>query len=133
MRLEIPFRVMFFVWLAITLFMTLNPAPPFVNEINVNDKIEHGLTFAGLAGLAGLGFTRAAPGRILERLSFIGALIEVFQAIPWMHRSCDWKDWLADTAGVALGLMLLPLARRILHLPKATARHDQFAQPKQPA
>ena len=41
----------------------------------------------------------------------MGALIEVFQAIPALHRDCDWRDWLADTlavAGVLLVLRLVP-------------------------
>lgn len=112
MRLFPTWRVLFFLALAFTLFMTLQPHPPHLIFEGLGDKVEHAAAFAGMALLARLGFARAPGWLILERLSFIGALIEVFQAIPAMHRDCDWKDWLADTLGAALMLGLCALARR---------------------
>ena len=46
-------------------------------------------------------FLVAYAVRIGERLSFLGALIEVLQAIPELHRDCDIRDWIADTAAIA--------------------------------
>ena len=51
--------------------------------------------------------------RTAERLSFLGALIEVGQSIPVLHRDCDIRDWFADTAAVLVVLGLYALARRI--------------------
>ena len=127
MRLEILFRLLFLGWLGIVVFMTINPTPPHLVVDRFGDKFEHAMAFAGLAGLAGLGFARAEPLRIAERLSFFGALIEVFQAIPSLHRSCDWKDWVADTLGVALGLVLVPVAQMILPMPKVLPAHAKRA------
>jgi hypothetical protein len=56
--------------------------------------------FAGLAALGTLGFGHARRWRVAERLSFVGALTEVIQAIPALHRTCDITDWLADTSGI---------------------------------
>jgi hypothetical protein len=52
--------------------------------------------------------------RLGERLSFLGALIEVLQSIPVLHRDCDIRDWIADTLAVAVMLGLVHLARRRL-------------------
>ena len=49
--------------------------------------------------------------RILERLSFVGALIEVVQSIPQLHRDCDIRDWIADTAAIAVMLLILGAVR----------------------
>lgn len=106
MTIDKPARVLFFAALAFTLFMMLNPAPPHLIFEHLGDKAEHAISFGGMAFLARMGYRKMPDWLILERLSFIGALIEVLQAIPSMHRDCDWKDWLADTIGVALGLWL---------------------------
>jgi hypothetical protein len=101
-----------FFWLALCLAVTiaLLPHPPkLVGEIW--DKWQHMAAFATLAAMARFGWPETAPVRILERLSFAGALIEVFQSIPALHRDCDPLDWLADTAAAALVLGILHLAR----------------------
>jgi hypothetical protein len=49
--------------------------------------------------------------RIAERLSFFGALIEVSQSIPSLHRDCDIRDWFADTAAILLVTGALALWR----------------------
>ncbi len=107
MILDRSLRLLFFAALAITLFMALNPSPPAVIIDVWGDKAQHMLAFGSMALLARLGFPRAPNWLILERLSFIGALIEVFQAIPSLHRDCDWKDWAADTIAAGLALLLV--------------------------
>ena len=96
------FRVLF--WLA-TMFavtMAVLPQPPYTPVERFGDKIEHIVAFATLAALACLGFPNAARRLIVERLSFLGAAIEVVQSIPALNRDCDVRDWLVDTAAVAL-------------------------------
>jgi hypothetical protein len=36
-----------------------------------------------------------------------GAVIEVVQAIPMLHRDSDVMDWIADTAAVLVVLLLI--------------------------
>ena len=104
-------RVIFCVLSAVALFMALTPKPPHLPIDRFGDKFEHILAFATLTFFARLAFRRA-PGRlILERMSFAGALIEVFQAIPALHRDCDWHDWLADTLAVAAVLLIMRFLR----------------------
>ena len=105
-------RLVFGAALVFTLVMALLPRPPSLFLDRYGDKAEHMLAFATLAVLARLAF-REAPSRvILERLSFVGALIEVFQAIPALHRDCDWTDWAADTFAAGVALLIAEAARR---------------------
>ena len=105
-------RPAFFLALAFTLFMALSPSPPAMPTDGFGDKFQHMMAFGTLTVLARLGFVKMPNWLILERLSFIGALIEVFQAMPSVHRDCDWRDWVADTVAIAVMLLVLALLRR---------------------
>lgn len=94
------------------LVMALLPKPPRLEIDRFGDKFEHMLAFATLALLARLAWPSASPWRILERLSFFGALIEVFQSIPALHRDCDPKDWVADTLAAGLVLAITSMAEK---------------------
>ena len=108
--------LLFWLALAFAVTMALLPHPPATPIDGFGDKFQHMLAFATLAGLASQAFPRAELLRLGERLSFVGALIEVCQAIPALGRDCDIRDWIADTVAVALVLGLVALARR-RHLP----------------
>ena len=94
-------------WLAMifAVTMALLPKPPGLPIDALGDKFEHMLAFGVMAALAGLSFPQMPLPRIAERLSFLGAMIEVAQSIPALHRDCDIRDWIADT--LAIGLILL--------------------------
>lgn len=104
---EIHVRAALFALSVFALAMALLPKPPMLPTAALGDKFEHILAFSVLAVLARLGFRQAPDRLILERMSFAGALIEVFQAIPTLHRDCDWQDWVADTAAVAVVLLAM--------------------------
>ncbi|QGN55362.1 hypothetical protein [Novosphingobium sp. Gsoil 351] len=72
-----------------------------------SDKVQHFAVFAVLATLAWFGFTGAPRRLIVERLSFLGAAIEVLQSIPALHRDCDVLDWATDTAAAVVVVLLL--------------------------
>lgn len=98
---------------AATLFaivMALLPHPP--QTVEVGDKNQHMLAFGTLALLAAYAYPAMPLLRIGERLSFLGALVEVFQSIPALHRDCDVWDWVADTAIVIVVLGVIALGRR---------------------
>ena len=67
---------------------------------------------AGAALLAALSYPTARLFRIGERLSFLGALIEVLQSIPSLHRDCDIGDWIADTIAIAVVVAIIALVRQ---------------------
>ena len=50
--------------------------------------------------------------RLLASLSLFGALIEVVQAIPALHRDSDVLDWIADTFAVIVVLLAVQYWRR---------------------
>jgi hypothetical protein len=98
--------------------LALMPQPPHLPTDRLGDKVNHILGFSVLAGLAALGWPRAERLRVVERLSFLGALIEVAQALPALHRDCDIRDWLADTAAI---LVVTGLAALLAGRSKARA------------
>lgn len=106
-------RLVFWAAAAFAFAMAANPHPPHF-EGEPGDKVEHMAAFATLALLAAM----AWPGRRLAwialGLSYFGAIIEIVQAIPALHRDCDIMDWVADTVAASVVLALVWLARRAL-------------------
>ncbi len=110
-------RIAFWLACLFAVVMALLPKPPELPTDRLGDKVQHMIAFATLTGLAGLGFAREYRWRIAERLSFLGAMIEVAQSIPALHRDCQFADWVADTVvilGVTLVLAcILPAGRKV--------------------
>ena len=96
---------------AFAFVMAVLPHPPAVPG-NPNDKVQHIAAFATLSPLGSFAYPRTSLVSLLLRLSLFGAFIEVVQAIPALHRDSDFFDWLADTAAVAVVLLLIWLWRR---------------------
>jgi hypothetical protein len=80
------------------------------------DKAEHFIAFYGLTGLAVAAFPRRHLLLIAVLLSAFGALIELVQGLPVVHRDRDFWDWVADTIAIASALapMLLVWWRRVV-------------------
>lgn len=108
----VTFRLLFGAALIFALVMALLPKPPHLVIDDLGDKFEHSLAFVTLAILAALAFPSAKLMRIGERLSFLGALIEVFQSIPSLHRDCDVMDWVFDNLAIIVALLLIAALRR---------------------
>lgn len=104
-------RVLLALALTFTLTMAWLPHPPHT-PLEHFDKLQHMAAFATLAILAAFAFPSARLVLIGERLSFLGALVEVVQAMPAIHRDCDIKDWIADTIAIVIVLMIMATARR---------------------
>lgn len=110
-RFERLARLLFWLALAGAVVLALMPQPPQLPTDRFGDKFNHMLAFATLAALAALGWPRAERLRVVERLSFLGALIEVAQAMPVLHRDCDIRDWAADTVAIVVVTVLFALLR----------------------
>ena len=85
--------------LFITFWMAFSPpghGPPLLPW----DKAEHFLAFFVLAGLAIVALPGVSPAWLALALSATGALIELIQGLPFVHRDCDVWDWVADTIAV---------------------------------
>lgn len=107
------FRWLAIVWTVIMLIGCLTPHAELPDElVNWNDKAQHIAIFALftlLWRLAGLKFATAAVVGIV-----FGALIEVLQYVLPINRSADWADLFADSIGVVLGILLVPVAQKVV-------------------
>jgi VanZ family protein len=93
--------------------MALLPKPPELPG-EPGDKVQHMLAFFTLGALAAAGWRDRKLLVLFASLAGFGAAIEVFQAIPALHRDAEVLDWLADmaAAAMALGLVHFVIRRR---------------------
>ena len=85
------------------------PPPPG----GVSDKGAHVLAYGALAGALFVTVwvnrpqTRKLGWKVLLVCAAYGAADEWLQAVPWVGRSCEMNDWLADLlgAGIAAGVL----------------------------
>ena len=97
---------------AIVLYMCLAPSKDVPGSDLIWDKAAHAITWAILAGS---GYV-LAPRRLRAITVFaiaLGAAIEIAQANMGFGREGDWRDWAADTLGVAVALAVYALIRRL--------------------
>lgn len=99
-------RAIFWAAAAFALVMAVVPHPPQVPG-EPNDKVQHIIAFATLALLGSFAYPKTALLRLLAGLSVFGALIEVVQAIPVLHRDSDILDWAADTGAIVVMLLIV--------------------------
>ena len=104
--LDIPLTLIVTAVLTVAMLWPINQPPQAPDG---TDKVVHLIAFATLA------FPLARTGRIGLIPVFVGAsafggVIEVVQ--PSFGRSADMQDWIADIAGVALGITLALVYRR---------------------
>jgi VanZ family protein len=91
--------------------MATLPKPPQLPG-EPSDKIQHIIAFTVLAGLAAAAYPRVSLMKIGLGLSAFGALIELVQTIPILHRDADLIDWIADTVAAFLVLGAAAILRR---------------------
>lgn len=102
-------KIAFWLTLAFAVTMAVLPKPPETPIDRFGDKFAHILAFAALAALAIIAYGRMARWRIVERLCFVGAAIEVVQTVPALHRQADLRDWIADTVAVVVVVLVMGL------------------------
>lgn len=99
-------QILFWPAVAATIIGAVIP-PMRIGNVLPWDKAIHFIAFYILTLLAVAGFPRRSNFVIGVALSMFGALIEVVQATPLVHRDADWHDWLADT--IAIVAVMLPM------------------------
>jgi len=106
-------KIAFFAALVFTFYSAVIP-PAQALQLVPWDKAEHFIAFYALTGLAAAAFPTRHVLLIAVLLSGFGALIEVVQGLPIVHRDEDIWDWVADTLAIAAALapMLLVEWRR---------------------
>lgn len=105
-RAQLWLRRAFFVCAVFAFVMALLPKPPEIPG-EPGDKIQHMLAFATLGALAAAGWRDRTIVRLFAWLAGFGASIELFQAIPALHRDAELLDWIADMAAAAAALALV--------------------------
>ena len=96
--LDIPLTLAVMLTLTVAMLWPLEAPPPAPEG---SDKLVHVLAFAALAfPLARTGRTGLLP--VFIGASAFGGVIEFIQ--PSFNRSADLNDWIADIAGVLLGI-----------------------------
>ena len=103
---------LFWAALVFAFVMAILPKPPQLPG-DPSDKVQHILAFITLAALATIAYPRTRPIKLGLGLSAYGALIEVVQAIPILHRDAEFLDWAADTVAAFGMLLLVALVRRL--------------------
>lgn len=99
-------RLIFWATAAFAFVMAVIPHPPHLPG-EPNDKVQHIAAFATLGLLGAWAYARARLVGIAIGLSLFGALIELVQAIPALHRDSDVLDWLADTIACVVVLLVV--------------------------
>ena len=101
-------RLVFFAALIFTSYSAVVP-PAQALHLTPWDKATHFIAFYALTGLAVAAFPKANLAVVAALLSGFGALIEIVQGLPLVHRDRDFWDWVADTIAIvcALAPMLL--------------------------
>ena len=100
------------------LIATLTHLPPKdLPHLSVDDKLQHFLAYAGLAGVLGMALWVTFPAR--RTLPFLvfgvallyGAIDEYTQ--QFVGRTPELDDWLADAAGAAAGVLPAAILQRV--------------------
>lgn len=99
-------RLLFWAAAIFAFVMAVLPHPPEIPG-HPSDKIQHIAAFATLGALGAWAFPRVGILKLIIRLSIFGAVIEIAQAIPALHRDSDVLDWLADTIACAVVLFAI--------------------------
>ena len=97
---------------SIVLYLCLAPTKNVPGADLIWDKAAHAITWAILAG-SGYVLTPRRRTSITIFALGLGAAIEVAQSTMGFGRQGDWRDFAADSLGVAAALAAYLLARRI--------------------
>ena len=113
-------------WLAL-LVGTHMPRVPKALQMPGSDKWQHTVAYAGLAFLLVARCSVARPLTWKRSLGAAGVVI-LFGAVDELTqipvgRDAEFKDWLADILGTAIGIALFAMLRRLFR--PRTTRHPQ--------
>lgn len=92
--------------LMIVLVMSLKPSVS-VGDMAYADKLAHLVAYAGLSGLARLGWPKVWGGLIFAGLAVFGVGIEIAQHMMDLGRTGSIADIIANLIGTALPLFLI--------------------------
>jgi len=83
-------------------------------DLGAGDKVNHVAAFMTLTWLGRVAYGPRSSWQLPVLLSLFGALIEITQALPVVHRDASFWDWAADTLAIATVLpFTIAIERRI--------------------
>jgi VanZ family protein len=110
-------RWIFYFLLLLVTFLSLKPKMQGL-DIQVNDKLGHGLAYFVLMVNGYLAFGKKNQYRMIVFLIFFGALMEILQGLT-PNRETSFFDLLANSSGICLGwLFVLIFEKWIVQLLK---------------
>ncbi len=100
-----------------------------------SDKLDHVAAFFTITFLGRAAYPRLGVPLLLGAMVAFGGLIELTQAIPFIHRDAEWNDWFADILATLIGLALsqpfaLLVKRR--RAQRASAAERGAPEPREP-
>lgn len=100
--------------------LTHLPGYPMPYHPTLTDKVGHGGGFALLSLLLAYVVWRVTRRFTYSGLVAIGAVLALYGACdeltqPYVGRSCDFFDWLADVGGIVLGLATWTLIANFIY------------------
>lgn len=101
-------------------------------SLSVWDKINHMAAFFTITFLARAAYPRIPIFRLFVMMAVFGALIELSQAIPIIHRDAEWDDWFADMVATVAGLIVAWPFAILADKRRARRVSTQSAQPQEP-
>jgi VanZ family protein len=108
--------------LVLTTVLLLMPSYAVPKAFDFYDKAQHGLMFTTLL-LVGLLAYPQRLSAVAWGLVLYGGLMEVLQTMLTTTRHGDWFDWLADSAGIAVGLVVYFAGQKITKIIKTTTNN----------
>jgi VanZ family protein len=110
-------RWIFYFLLLLVTFLSLKPKMQGL-DIQVNDKLGHGLAYFALMVNGYLAFGKKNQYRMIVFLVFFGVLMEILQGLT-PNRETSFFDLLANASGICLGwLFVLIFEKWIVQLLK---------------
>lgn len=106
---------------AAILWLSLAPAEA-LPHVSLWDKFEHAIAYLGLAILGGIAFPNQL-WRVAGGLFAFGVGVEISQTLMALGRQGDPADALANTLGIALGLLITLAIREWVRV-KSPARGE---------
>ena len=98
----------------VLLWLCLSPSSS-LPSVDASDKIEHLIAWFVLCA-TGLILAPRRPRAIAGFALGLGIAVEIAQATMGLGRNGDWKDFIADSLGVAIALGLYLLVRRFVQV-----------------
>jgi VanZ family protein len=99
-------RTWYLLGMLLVLTVTYTSLAPVTDlpSVSFNDKLEHGIAYMVITLWFGGLLARRRYWLLTLSLLALGAAIEIAQGAMQMGRTADVMDWLADAAGVAVGM-----------------------------